>query len=194
MELCAGVGGMTLGMQIAGGFETVAFSEINPFCQQILAERFRNVPIIPDIKDVSANTLRHLGISTIDGIVAGLPCPPFSLAGKRKASQDPRNLFDEFFRILEDVHPRWAVLENVPGLLSAEKGEFFRKIIRRFTEMGYVCLWGIYSAAAVGAVHLRKRIWIIAYSESDRWGTPRDDRPQKRSNVTSCNCSCQKAI
>ncbi len=185
---------MTLGMQIAKGFETVAFCEINPFCQEILSQRFKNVPIISNIKDVSTTSLRHLSIQHIDGIAAGLPCPPFSLAGKRMASQDERNLFDEFFRILGDVRPRWAVLENVPGLLSAEKGEYFRRVVRRFAEMGYLCLWGICSAAAVGAVHLRKRIWIIAYSQDDGWGASGNDRLQEWSDHAPISCSVEEAI
>ncbi len=171
LDLCSGIGGFTLGHLISGGFETVAFCEINQYCQQVLSLRFPQIPIIPDIHDITVESLARIGVREVDGIIAGLPCPPFSLAGKQKASQDERNLFGEFFRVLRQVRPQWAIVENVPGLLTAESGGFFRSVLWEFAQMGFDVEWGIVSASQVGAVHLRSRIWIIAYSQSPRRGT-----------------------
>ncbi|MCC5669720.1 DNA cytosine methyltransferase [Nostoc sp. CHAB 5784] len=120
LDLCSGIGGFTLGHIITGGFQTVAFCEINSYCQQVLNLRFPQIPIIPDIHDITTESLLRVGVGEIDGIIAGLPCPPFSLAGKRLASIDSRNLFGEFFRIICEIRPKWAIVENVPGLLVAE--------------------------------------------------------------------------
>lgn len=172
LDLCSGIGGFTLGHLISGGFETVAFCEINEYCQQVLSLRFPQIPIIPDIHDITTESLARVGVREVDGIIAGLPCPPFSLAGKRLASQDSRNLFGEFFRIICEVRPQWAIVENVPGLLTAEGGEFFRALLWQFAQMGFDVEWGVLSAYAVGAVHKRERVWIIATnSQSSRRGT-----------------------
>ena len=168
LDLCSGIGGFTLGHLISGGFKTVAFCEINEYCQQVLNLRFPQIPIISDIHDITTESLLRVGVREIDGIIAGLPCPPFSLAGKRLASQDERNLFCEFFRIICQIRPAWAIVENVPGLITAEDGEFFRAVLWQFTSLGFDVEWGVFSAYAVGAVHKRERVWIIAHSQSSR--------------------------
>jgi DNA (cytosine-5)-methyltransferase 1 len=166
LDLCSGIGGFTLGHKICGGFQTVAFCEINEYCQQVLSLRFPQIPIIPDIHDITTESLYQVGVTEVDGIIAGLPCPPFSVAGKRLASKDERNLFGEFKRILRCLRPHWAIVENVPGLLTAEGSGFFRAVLWQFTSLGFDVEWGIVSAESVGAVHKRERIWIIAYSQS----------------------------
>jgi DNA (cytosine-5)-methyltransferase 1 len=185
LDLCSGIGGFTLGHKISGGFETVAFCEINSYCQQVLNLRFPHIPIIPDIHDITSESLYGVGVTEVDGIIAGLPCPPFSLAGKHLASKDERNLFGEFFRIICEVRLHWAIVENVPGLLTAESGEFFRAVLWQFAEMGFDVEWGIVSAASVGAVHLRERIWIIAHSQSSRRGTSWSQYTQSGTNAAS---------
>ncbi|MCC5633378.1 DNA cytosine methyltransferase [Nostoc sphaeroides CHAB 2801] len=162
LDLCSGIGGFTLGHLISGGFETVAFCEINSYCQQVLNLRFPHIPIISDIHDITTESLYRVGVTEVDGIIAGLPCPPFSLAGKQKASLDERNLFGEFFRIICEIRPHWAIVENVPGLLTAEGSEFFRAVLWEFAQMGFDVEWGVLSASQVGAIHKRERVWIIA--------------------------------
>ncbi|MCC5615435.1 DNA cytosine methyltransferase [Nostoc sp. CHAB 5836] len=185
LDICSGIGGFTLGHIITGGFETVAFCEINQYCQQVLNLRFPQIPIIGDIHDITVKSLAGVGVGEIDGIIAGLPCPPFSLAGKQKASQDERNLFGEFKRIICEIRPNWAIVENVPGLLTAEGSGFFRAVLWEFAQMGFDVEWGIVSAAQVGAVHKRERVWIIAYSQSDRRDTSWNQRIQERTNPAS---------
>jgi DNA (cytosine-5)-methyltransferase 1 len=167
LDLCSGIGGLTLGY-LAHGYQPALFCEQNEYCQQILKARFGNVPIISNIENVTAIALSNLGIHNIDGIVAGLPCPAFSVAGKQKASKDERNLFPEFFRIVCEIQPRWFVIENVPGLLTAEGGRFFAGVLREIATFGFDAEWGIISAASLGAVHLRERVFIIAYTNGNR--------------------------
>ncbi|MEH1934422.1 MAG: DNA cytosine methyltransferase [Nostoc sp.] len=124
----------------------------------------------------------------VDGIIAGLPCPPFGLAGKQKASFDSRKLFGEFKRILRCVGPQWAIVENVPGLITAEGRQFFGAILWQFTSLGFDVEWGVFSAASVGAVHKRERIWIIAYSQSSGRDTSWYQRIQERTNLASVGC------
>jgi len=186
LDLCSGIGGFSLGHLISGGFETVAFCEINSYCQQVLNLRFPHIPIIPDIHDITVEYLARVGVGEVDGIIAGLPCPPFSLAGKRLASLDERNLFEEFFRIICDIRPKWAIVENVPGLITAESGEFFRAVLWQFAQMGFDLEWGVFSAASVGAVHKRERIWLIATnSQNSRRHTSWSQRIQERTNLAS---------
>ncbi|MCC5619625.1 DNA cytosine methyltransferase [Nostoc sp. CHAB 5836] len=189
IDLCSGIGGFTLGHLITGGFETVAFCEINQYCQQVLHLRFPQIPIIPDIHDITTESLARVGITEVDGIIAGLPCPPFSLAGKQQASKDERNLFGEFFRIICEIRPDWAIVENVPGLLTAERSEFFRAVLWEFASLGFDVEWGIVSAASVGAVHKRERVWIIATnSQSPRRDTSWNQYTQSGANPASVSC------
>ncbi|MCC5633779.1 DNA cytosine methyltransferase [Nostoc sphaeroides CHAB 2801] len=185
LDLCSGIGGFTLGHLISGGFETVAFCEINSYCQQVLNLRFPHIPIISDIHDITVESLCRVGVREVDGIIAGLPCPPFSLAGKQKASLDERNLFGEFFRIFRSFRPQSAIVENVPGLITAESSQFFCGVLWEFAQMGFDVEWGIVSAASVGAVHLRERVWIIAHSQSSRRGTSWSQYTQSGANPAS---------
>lgn len=98
----------------------------------------------------------------------GFPCQPHSIAGKRKASGDERDLWPEMRRVIGEIKPRWVVGENVRGLLSSEDGRFFLGVLRDFDEMGYDVGWGVTSAAAVGAIHRRERVAIVAHSNSVR--------------------------
>ncbi|MCC5668516.1 DNA cytosine methyltransferase [Nostoc sp. CHAB 5784] len=185
LDLCSGIGGFTLGHMISGGFKTVAFCEINEYCQQVLSLRFPHIPIIPDIHDITTESLYRVGVGEVDGIIAGLPCPPFSLAGKRLAFQDERNLFGEFKRILCEIRPKWAIVENVPGLLVAESGQFLRTVLWQFASLGFDVEWGVLSANHVGAIHKRERVWIIAYSQSPRRHTSWSQYTQERTNPAS---------
>ncbi|WP_392530054.1 DNA cytosine methyltransferase [Nostoc sp. C117] len=85
LDLCSGIGGFTLGHKICGGFETVAFCEINEYCQQVLSLRFPHIPIIPDIHDITVESLARVGVREVDGIIAGLPCPPKTIRNSQFA-------------------------------------------------------------------------------------------------------------
>jgi DNA-cytosine methyltransferase len=173
LDLFSGIGGFPLGLicaELDYSFEPIQFVEIDGFCQKVLTERFSEIPIHSDIKTF------HAEPDSYDVICASPPCPPFSAAGKRKASADDRNLFPEVMRLVSEAKPLGVLIENVPGILSAEGGQFFRNVLREFAEMGYDCEWGCISVAALGGVHKRERLFLAAYPSSkyqygDRMGT-----------------------
>lgn len=168
LDLCSGIGGIALATTRAG-METVAFCEIDPFCSAVLAQHWPNIPNLGDIHHVTEETIREAGVNptTIDIVCSGFPCQPSSTAGKRRGSADPRNLWPDVSKVIRKIHPRWVVLENVPGLLSVETGRLFGQLLWNLAQNRYDAGWQVYSAANVGAPHLRERIFIVAHAESD---------------------------
>jgi len=162
LDLFSGIGGFALAAQMVGGIETRQFVEIDPFCQKVLAKNFPGVPIHDDATTFTTEPGRF------DLVTGGFPCQPHSHAGKRQASSDDRDLWPELYRIICEVQPKWIVLENVVGLLSSEAGRFFRGVLWDLAKAGFDAEWSVVSAAAVGACHLRKRIWIVAYPNGAR--------------------------
>lgn len=161
ISLFAGIGGLDLGLERAG-MECVAQVEINDYCQQVLSKHWSNVPKFKDVRDVGKHNL-----PTADLICGGFPCQDVSLAGKKAGLEGKRStLWSEFHRIVCEVQPRWVIIENVPGLFSANNGRFFTKILRELSESGYHAEWRTISAFMVGANHIRERVFIVSYSES----------------------------
>ena len=107
----------------------------------------------------------------VDLICGGFPCQPVSHAGKRKGDADERWLWPQFARIVREVRPRWALIENVPGLLSIDAGRLFRGVLWDLAQAGYDAEWFTLSAADVGAPHLRERVWILADSNDGGRGS-----------------------
>ena len=162
LSLFTGIGGIDLAAEWAG-FETVAMVERDKFCQQVLAKRFPNVPIYDDVTTFDGYKYEK----EIDLLSAGFPCQPHSLAGKRKASGDERDLWSEVVRILGETKSRFFLGENVPGLLTSESGRFFGRILNDLESLGYCVGWATYGAKDIGAVHRRNRVFIVAYSSSE---------------------------
>lgn len=165
LSLFSGIGGIDLAAEWAG-FESAIMVERDPYCQQVLKKNFPTTQIFDDVTTFNGLELR----GTIDLISAGFPCQPHSLAGKRKASADERDLWGEVVRIVGEVQPRWFLGENVPGLLSSESGRFFGRVVNDLVQMGYRVGWACYGAKDVGGVHRRNRVFIIAYSDLLRRG------------------------
>jgi DNA (cytosine-5)-methyltransferase 1 len=170
LALFAGIGGGLLGTKWLLGFHTVCYVEIDGYCIDVLKARIAeglldDSPIWGDIKTFDGKPWS----GSVDIITAGFPCQPFSVAGKRKADRDDRNLWPETIRVIREVRPRYALLENVPGLLHGSHG-YFGRVLGNLAESGYDARWRIVSAADVGAPHLRKRLWILAYDESSGLG------------------------
>lgn len=167
LDLFSGIGGFSLGLHWAGGFETVGFCEIEPFCQKVIRKNFPGTPIMEDINDFEKHyrTLKWLSNgATIDLITAGLPCQPFSQGGKRQGADDPRHLWPPTLRAIRLTQPRFVVLENVTGLLSIDGGRVFGRILRELAQSGYDAEWAVLSAAHFGYPHQRDRVWIVAYA------------------------------
>lgn len=158
VSLFTGIGGIDLGLERAG-WECVAQVENDPWCCTVLTKHWPTVPKWGDIHDLDPTDLPDA-----DAVVGGFPCQPVSQAGLRQAQDDPRWLWPEFFRIVRHVRPRYVIVENVPGLASAGMGD----ILGDLASIGYDAEWQSIPAAAVGAPHLRWRIFIVAYPDGGR--------------------------
>lgn len=167
LSLFSGIGGLDLAAEWAG-FQTAGQCEWADYPAKVLEKHWPEVPRWRDIRTLTKESFYvRTGLQTVDIISGGFPCQPYSLAGKRTASGDERNLWPEMRRVIGEIGPRWVVGENVRGLLSSENGRFFRRILRDFAFMGYDVGWFITSAAAVGAIHRRERVAIIAHAHSE---------------------------
>lgn len=136
------------------------FCEIDPHCRNILARHWPGVPIYGDITAIDWS-----GVEPVDVLAGGFPCQPGSNAGKRLGTDDERWLWPEFARAIRALAPRYVLVENVAALL----GRGFEHVITDLAALGYDAEWDCIPAAAVGAPHLRDRLWIVAYAQ--RCGT-----------------------
>jgi DNA (cytosine-5)-methyltransferase 1 len=158
-SLCAGIGGFDLGFERAG--MTVRWQvEIDPFCRKVLAKHWPDVKRYEDLTTLTGDEL-----APVDLVCAGFPCQPVSVAGSRKGQADERWIWPHIARLLGVLRPRWVVLENTPGLLTANSGHAFGEVIGDLAAIGFDAEWEVLSAADVGAPHLRKRVWIVAHSK-----------------------------
>lgn len=157
-SLFSGIGGLDLGLEQAG-MEVVWQVEVDPYCQKVLAKHWPRVPRYGDIKEIDFTKL-----PAVDLICGGFPCQPVSCAGKRQGDKDERWLWPEFYRAVCEAKPRWVLVENVPGLLSADGGWLFGGILGDLARSGYDAEWDLLPAAAFGAPHLRYRLFLVGYS------------------------------
>jgi DNA-cytosine methyltransferase len=170
-SLFTGIGGFDLAASWVG-WQNVFQCEIDPFCQNVLKYQFPQCDLFSDIR--TSNFNKYHG--KIDIISGGFPCQPFSLAGKRKGTNDDRYLWAEMLRVIREVQPRWVVAENVCGLLSMQSGMVFERVCADLENAGYAVQPFVIPACAVGAPHRRDRVWIVArstfgYAHSDIGGT-----------------------
>lgn len=145
-------------------FNCLGYVEKDEFCQKLLREKmnygiFNQAPIFSNIKAFISEGYAKKYKGMVDLITAGFPCQPFSVAGRRKGEQDERNLWPETLACIREVQPRYAFLENVPGLLTSG---YFGTVIGQMAEIGYGCKWTCLSALRIGANHKRSRLWILA--------------------------------
>lgn len=180
LDLFSGIGGISLGAEMTGEIETVAFCEIESFPQQVLRKHWPHVPIYGDIRDLTKEQLEKDGvvdeIRTIDIISGGFPCQPFSVAGKRRGKNDNRHLWPEMFRLIRELQPRWIVGENVPGIVKLALDD----IINELENEGYAARAFIIPAGATGAPHKRERVFIVAHSNGKRWNDRGDHRGERQ--------------
>lgn len=163
LSLFAGIGGFDLGLERTGGFETVAFCEINPFCQQILAKHWPGVRIYTDVRDLTPQRLEADGVTRVDVITGGFPCQDLSSAGKQAGIDGSRSgLWSEIVRLAGELRPSYLIVENVAGLLTGEGGAWFSRVLGDLAALGYDAEWHCIPASYVGAPHRRDRVWIVA--------------------------------
>jgi len=158
LDLFSGIGGFSFGLERTGGFETVAFCEIDEHACKVLKKHWPNVPIYHDIKNFDYN-------GDVDVITGGFPCQDLSAAGQRKGIIDGErsSLWGEMLRLTGKLRPRYMLAENVSALLIGDDGRWFAELLSDLASIGYDAEWHRISAADIGAVHQRERVWIIAY-------------------------------
>jgi DNA (cytosine-5)-methyltransferase 1 len=160
LDLFSGVGGFSLGLNRAG-MTTVAFCEIDPFCQKVLKKHWPDVPIFSDIKQLTKKVLEDAGVRAIDLICGGPPCQPVSLAGQRKGAADDRWLWPEALRLVEETRPAWCLFENPPGIISMG----LDGVLTALENQGYETWPADIPACGVNAADLRYRIWVVAHTD-----------------------------
>jgi len=157
-SLFSGIGGLDLGLERAG--MTVKWqSEIDPYACKVLTKHWPKVVNHGDIKLIDWSR-----VEPVDVVCGGYPCQPFSTAGKRNGTDDPRHLWPWVKRAISELRPRYALMENVRGHLSLG----FADVLADLTAIGYDAEWRVISAASVGANHRRERVIIVAYPNNSR--------------------------
>lgn len=162
LDLFSGIGGFSLGLDRTGGFETIAFCEIDPECQKVLNKHWPEVPLFVDVTTLSWKS----SWDKIDVICGGFPCQDISVAGKQKGIKNGTRsgLWFEYKRLIGEIRPSYVIIENVAALRS----NGLVTVLQDLWTLGYDAEWNIISARDIGACHLRERIWIIAYPNGQR--------------------------
>ena len=170
-SLFSGIGGLDLGLERAG-MKVIWQSEIDPYCNKVLKKHWPEVPNYGNIKEIDWST-----IPPPDVICGGYPCQPFSTAGKRRGTNDPRHLWPWVRTAISELQPQYAILENVRGHLSMGG----LQVIGELAEVGYDAEWRVVSAAGLGAPHRRDRVIIVAYpaGKCSNGGQPGSNNAQR---------------
>jgi DNA (cytosine-5)-methyltransferase 1 len=158
IDLFSGIGGFSLAAEEAG-WQTTAFCENEPYCQEVLQRHWPEVPIVENIHEFDGK--RHKGVSLCTG---GFPCQGFSHAGERRGCDDNRYLWPEMFRIIKESRPSFVVAENVVGIISVA----LDTVLSDLESEGYSTGTVVLPACAVNAPHRRDRVWILADSQCER--------------------------
>jgi DNA-cytosine methyltransferase len=161
LDICSGIGGFSLGLEATGGFDTVAFCEFDDFCCKVLNKHWPNVPIYKDLKEIGNDPERI--IQEFDLICGGIPCQPFSLAGKQKGKEDDRHLWPYMYAIVKSKKPTWVIVENVGGFVNVALDD----VCLDLETQGYATQSFIIPACGVEAPHKRDRIWILGKYTSE---------------------------
>jgi len=161
LDLFSGIGGFSLGLESTGHFETIAFCEKDKFCQKVLQKNFKNIPIEGEIRNVKGEKYKA------DVVTGGFPCQPFSVAGKRKGTDDDRYLWDETIRVVRECKPKWFIGENVEGIINIQEGMVLRQVQTDLEKEGFQVQCLVIPASGIGAWHQRKRVWIIGCNVSN---------------------------
>jgi len=195
LSVFTGAGGGIYGSKILG-WKTLGYVEWEDYPQKVIAQRikdgiFDEAPIFGDVRAFISEGYARAYRGMVDVVTGGFPCQPFSVAGKRKASADERNMWPATMDVIKAVEPPIVFLENVPGLLSAtvddESGRsihYFGEILRDLAESGYDVKWCVLGADNVGAIHHRKRLWIFAF-KSDRYSNSKQSREKTKTSSLS---------
>lgn len=183
LSLFAGIGGLELGLERAG-MTTVGQVEINPFCRQVLAKHWPDIPRHDDVR-TAVQWWASEERPNVDVICGGFPCQPFSEAGQRRGIADERWGWPWMRDVIDAIRPRYVLTENVHRLVK--DGEAFSLILGDLSELGFDAQWDVVTACSVGAPHLRKRLFLLAYPAGERrgfgWGIERQESGHQTGDV-----------
>lgn len=176
LDLFSGIGGFSLGLERTGGFETVAFCEIEDFQTDVLACRWPEIARYRDIRDLTASRLASDGIG-VDVICGGFPCQDISSASSSPAgiAGSRSGLWSEYARLIREIRPQFAIVENVTALL----GRGLDRVLGDLASLGYDAEWHSLPASAFGASHPRDRLWIVAYTPEMLGAEQCGDEPRR---------------
>lgn len=161
LDLFSGIGGFSLGLERAG-FETVAFCEFNKYARSVLDKHWPNVPIYNDVRLLDGKQFR----GTVDIVCGGFPCQDLSNCGVQKGFEGDRSsLYTEMLRIISECLPRYAIFENVSGLLTGNNGRWFAKFLYDLAAIGFDAEWHCIKADMLGLPTNRDRVWVLAYAK-----------------------------
>ena len=172
IELCAGGGGQAIGLEMAGFAHLALVENDRHACETLRLNRHEWNVVEGCLRVFDAKPFK----GQVDLIAGGVPCPPFSHAGKQLGTDDERNLFDEALRIVEESKPKAVMLENVRGLLDPKFDEYRRHISNHLENLGYWSDWKLLNASDFGVCQLRPRVVMVAlrtdYKQFFKWPTP----------------------
>lgn len=176
LDICTGAGGEALGLELAG-FTNAASVEIDGIaCQTLRLNRPSWQVIESDIRAVNGLDFRG-----VDLLAGGVPCPPFTIAGKQLGEDDERNLFPEALHLIEQVKPTAVMLENVPGFASAKFEPYRNGLIRKLINLHYEVKWRVLNSSDYGVPQLRPRFILVAlrqpYADAFCWPSPKKATP-----------------
>jgi DNA (cytosine-5)-methyltransferase 1 len=165
LDLFSGIGGFSLGLERTGGFETVAFCEIDPFCRRVLAKHWPKVKQYDDVKNLSADALRRDGIA-VDVICGGFPCQDVSIANPVGNGLDGARsgLWFEYARLIGEIRPAIVIVENVAELLARGMG----RVLGALARLGYDAEWRVLRGLDFGLPFIGERVWIVATPTGER--------------------------
>lgn len=173
VELCAGAGGQSLGLEQAGFEHIAAIDNDNDACNTLKMNRPNWTVLEENVKGFSGD--RYSGV---DLLAAGVPCPPFSIAGKQLGEDDERDLFPAALQLVRQMRPRAVLLENVRGLATRRFDDYRSWLIEEIEELDYWVAWRLLTSSSFGVAQLRPRFILVALpkdrSEAFEWPTPQD--------------------
>jgi len=171
LDICSGAGGEALGLEAAGYMHEAVIEIDTAACQTLRLNRPSWRVIEGDIREVNGLDFRG-----IDLLAGGVPCPPFTIAGKQLGADDERDLFPEALRLVEQAKPTAVMLENVPGLASEKFAVYRRDLIQYLNRSGYEVTWRVLNSSDYGVPQLRPRFILVAmrspYYANFSWPLP----------------------
>ena len=164
IEICAGAGGQALGLAMAGFYHVALVEYEKDYCEALKRNRPEWNVICKDVRDFSGVEYR----GKVDLLAGGVPCPPFSVAGKQLGSEDERDLFPEAIRLIDEIRPRAVMIENVRGLLDPVFDEYRESILNQIRDLGYRVQIKLLNANDYGVPQLRPRVIIVGIQNDEK--------------------------